>query len=710
MASIVTSAGMELPAATRPETVAKEAGSAERLGGSVTPRTRPESSPGGHPGSGGKESPRARAGALAARFGVNEHNLQLRREFLRLGDEDRARMVALREWARAHVPAIAREFYDWQFAFAPTRQYFERFATTKGIGLEELREGLEAAQQRYLMAIFDEAENDWGMAYFDCRLEIGRRHDLINLPFKWYLGSYAEFGQLIEKHLSESMDAPQVLATLGTLQKLFNYDMQAVGDSFLLNTLESLGLDVDGIVSTADSDKTEHMDQAKGCIARLLSQAAAISEGRLEDPVLEIEERGRLGEVVARIARVLKRLIGELNHLTVAAHDGDLARRANAEHFENGYRSLCSGINEMLGAIAAPIGECTSALERISRGDLSKRVVAEYTGEYLRMSDGLNQTIDALRQLMDEVGSMTKDAAHGNLARRPQNDRLQGTFLDLRNGTDSILEILRDTVGQLRQMVSMLAAAAEELNVVSRQMFGNAGETAQQARIVSAASDEVSSNLNVVASSSEEMLASIREIASSSNEAARVAKTAVSVADVTNITVAKLGESSQEIGNVIKVITSIAQQTNLLALNATIEAARAGEAGKGFAVVANEVKELAKQTAGATEDISRRIEAIQQDSAGSVKAIGEISEIITQINDISSTIASAVEEQTGTTNEIGRNVTEAAKGAGEIAANISGVASGAQSTSEGARDTQKSAQSLSSLAAQLQQLVDRFQI
>jgi methyl-accepting chemotaxis protein len=206
------------------------------------------------------------------------------------------------------------------------------------------------------------------------------------------------------------------------------------------------------------------------------------------------------------------------------------------------------------------------------------------------------------------------------------------------------------------------------------------------------------------------MGASIKEIAKNATEAAKVATAAVKVAETANSTVGKLGESSAEIGQVIKVITSIAQQTNLLALNATIEAARAGEAGKGFAVVANEVKELAKETAKATEDISRKIEAIQTDTKAAVDAIGTISEVINQINGISSTIATAVEEQNATTNEMARNVSEAAHGSEEITSNIAGVAQAAESTSRGAGDTQKAAQQLVETSSELRRLIERFKV
>ncbi len=269
---------------------------------------------------------------------------------------------------------------------------------------------------------------------------------------------------------------------------------------------------------------------------------------------------------------------------------------------------------------------------------------------------------------------------------------------------------LRNTVHAIAETAASVAHASEDLTTTSHQISANSAETSAQADVVSRSAQAVSQNLQTVATGAEEMGASIKEIAKNATEAAKVATGAVKVAEDTTATVTKLGDSSTEIGQVIKVITSIAQQTNLLALNATIEAARAGEAGKGFAVVANEVKELAKETAKATEDISRKIEAIQTDTKGAVDAIASISGVIHQINDISGTIATAVEEQNATTNEMSRNVSEAAQGSGEITSNISGVAEAASSTSQGANDTQREAQELVQLSTKLSHLVEQFKI
>ncbi len=311
---------------------------------------------------------------------------------------------------------------------------------------------------------------------------------------------------------------------------------------------------------------------------------------------------------------------------------------------------------------------------------------------------------------LDAFSSRFKAMAEANdLTARVDQER-QDEIGQLGRCLNLFVEKVHDLLTEIAASAQHVSSASEELSATSQQITANSEETSVQAKVVSKATQQVSQNLQTVATGAEQMGVSIKEIAKNATEAAKVATSAVKVAETANATVSKLGDSSTEIGQVIKVITSIAQQTNLLALNATIEAARAGEAGKGFAVVANEVKELAKETAKATEDISNKIEAIQSDTKAAVDAIASISRVINQVNDISSTIATAVEEQNATTNEMSRNVAEAAQGSGEITSNIAGVAEAAQSTSRGSADTQKAAQELVQMSAQLRALVAQFNL
>ncbi|MGN6599483.1 MAG: HAMP domain-containing methyl-accepting chemotaxis protein, partial [Actinomycetes bacterium] len=292
-----------------------------------------------------------------------------------------------------------------------------------------------------------------------------------------------------------------------------------------------------------------------------------------------------------------------------------------------------------------------------------------------------------------KVSDVLKGMANGDLTRRPQvesRDEVGQMAQDLSVAMDSVSA----TVRTLSESAHALGTSSQGLTSVSTTIALSADEAAEKASVVSAAAEQVSRNVQSAAAGAEEMGASIREIAQNTTEAARIAASAVQFAEQTNELVTKLGVSSVEIGNVVKVITSIAEQTNLLALNATIEAARAGDAGKGFAVVANEVKELAQETARATQDISARIEAIQGDTGGAVEAIHQISEVIGQINDYQSAIASAVEEQTATTNEMSRSVQEAAAGSAEIARSITAVATAASTTTEGVGESQRAATDL----------------
>jgi methyl-accepting chemotaxis protein len=313
-------------------------------------------------------------------------------------------------------------------------------------------------------------------------------------------------------------------------------------------------------------------------------------------------------------------------------------------------------------------------------------------------------------QSTDEVGAMAKafNEARAGLYGVFGVEKVDWTSIgEQQRAAVRLAEGLKQTLSSVNENSQALATASEELTAVSQQMSANSEETAAQSDVVASAAEQVSKNVATVATSAEEISASVREIAKSASESARVASEAVEVANDTNKIIGRLGESSIEIGNVIKVITSIAQQTNLLALNATIEAARAGEAGKGFAVVANEVKELAKQTAQATEEISQKIQAIQTDTKGAVGAIDQISTVIAKINDISNTIASAVEEQSATTSEIARNASEASAGSSEISKNIANVSIAARNTTQGANNTLSAATELAKLAVSLKDVVGR---
>jgi methyl-accepting chemotaxis protein len=316
---------------------------------------------------------------------------------------------------------------------------------------------------------------------------------------------------------------------------------------------------------------------------------------------------------------------------------------------------VCMGALLVARGITRPLRTVIATLERVAAGDLTAR--AQIRGA-------------------DEIADMTR-ALHAAL------ERVGGAFAAIGDG------------------VGALTSSSEKLTTVGDTLSASADDTSRQAGVAAAAAEQAGRNIQTVATGTEEMSVTIKEIAKSAAEAARVATSGVEKARRTNELVGKLGDSSTEIGKVLKVITSIAEQTNLLALNATIEAARAGEAGKGFAVVANEVKELAKETARATEDIGRKIGAIQADTGDAVASIGQITIVIAHINEIQGAIASAVDQQAATTNEIGRSLHELAQASTEIVGSVTSVSAAAKATAEYAEQTRTGAVMLAKISHEI---------
>jgi methyl-accepting chemotaxis protein len=436
----------------------------------------------------------------------------------------------------------------------------------------------------------------------------------------------------------------------------FRAELKQLGDSGLNDSERRSFTD-----ASAQFDQLMELDGRLVAVYRT-GDPARIAAGH----TLVVDDKPRIFDQIETDVDNLVASIDSDSELSVKAAEADSARASTVMVGAGGVAVLLGVLLSwlLIRSITRPLAALNARLAEIADGDgdLTQRIADASRDEVGQAAGGFNRFADRMQGLVAEVAAS---------ARR-------------------------------------VADSAEELSAVSAELAGGAEETSAQAGAVSASAEDVSGIVTTMAAAAEEMGASISEIAHSTSRATQIVESGVRAADDANATVARLGVSSDEIQSVVKLITVIAKQTNLLALNATIEAARAGEAGRGFAVVAGEVKALALETATATDDIFRKVEAIRLGSGEAVAAIGRIGEVVAEINDTQLTIASAIEEQTATTNEMSRNVMETAAGASEIAANIGGVAQTAEQVSRGAQTTRSTATDLAAASADLRRLVSSF--
>jgi methyl-accepting chemotaxis protein len=342
-------------------------------------------------------------------------------------------------------------------------------------------------------------------------------------------------------------------------------------------------------------------------------------------------------------------------------------------------------------SIILPLADLTQVMGRLAKGDMAVEIDAD-------RHDELGEMAAAVQIFKDNAAEKQRlEQEQEAVAMRAEDERRQG-----------MLEMADRFERQVKQVVEGVSSSATEMQSTAQQMSATAEETSRQSANVAAASDEATANVQTVASTAEELSASIAEIGRQVNQSAKITANAVQEAEATNETVQGLAEAASKIGDVVDLINNIAGQTNLLALNATIEAARAGEAGKGFAVVAGEVKNLANQTARATEDISAQIMAIQNETNDAVGAIERIRDVVVEVNEIATTIATAVEQQGVSTQEIARNVQQAARGTQDVNENIENVSRAAGETGTAAGQVLGASKDMARQAEELRSEVERF--
>ncbi len=439
---------------------------------------------------------------------------------------------------------------------------------------------------------------------------------------------------------------------------------------------------------------------------------AEFGRGNFDAPLEKFPgKKAFINETIEDVRKNLKEVSRTVGQLIDAAKAGQLSTRGDHRSLQGNWADLVKGLNELIEAVVGPLEEVMRTMAAIEKGDLTSRIHTAYRGDFQKLAEAINNSATRLAQTLTEISGASNTLASSadeltatSNVMASNSEQMTGQANTVAAATEQASSNVKNMAAGVEQIsanANTVASATEEVSANLRTVGAAVEQMSSNLRVIAGNSEQMQSAVNTVATAIEEMSVSLNEVSRSSGQAATVTNKAATSAAGTAQMMERLGRSAIEIGKVVDMIKGIAAQTNLLALNATIEAASAGEAGKGFAVVANEVKELAKQTAGATEEIRTQVQDMQSNTQDAVKAIEEIVRIINEINAISGSIAASVEEQTATTNEISKNIGHAARGAAEAARNVGQAAGGATEVS---RNVQEAVKGVTDISQNINQL------
>jgi methyl-accepting chemotaxis protein len=456
------------------------------------------------------------ADSIAKRFGMDDQSLAVRRQFIRLNEGDRVLLLEHARWAQGVAADIAREFYDWQFDFPPTRQFFESMAAQKGIGLQALRQHLEAAQAGYITEVFAGAEVNWDIRYFEKRLHVGTVHNRINLPFKWYIGAYTEYQRLLGQYLRRDIeDEEKVQQIESAVSRVFNLDLQAIGDAFILNTLEGMlhaaGITLDDICSAGDRaeqvgkikqalsvqqtsfiEGMKHMaeehdkgdidvlippeqflgefaemargvnDMVFGHIAvkrKAMACVAEFGKGNFDAPLEEFPgKKVFINKTIEQVRTNLKAVMADMDLLTQAAMEGELSVRANATRHQGDFAKIMQGMNDTLDAILLPIGEGNRILAQISSGKIDELIAQTYKGDHEKMKIAVNNVAIVVQSLQKEMARLIEASREGQLSDRGKPEQFQGAYAEIVRGVNVMLDAILLPIGEGNRILAQISS------------------------------------------------------------------------------------------------------------------------------------------------------------------------------------------------------------------------------------------------------------